>query len=60
MLECPAFSELRRNYLSRYYWQRPSMFKFVELIKTENNKLIKNLSIYLEKAFRLRKEILSG
>ena len=27
------FTELRKKYISRYYWNRPSMHKFISLIR---------------------------
>ena len=33
------------------------MPKLIELITTENINMLKNLSVYIEKAFRLRNEI---
>ena len=32
---CLCFTELRKIYLRPYYWKRPSMFKFIELLKSE-------------------------
>ena len=29
VLECNMFVELRKKYISRYYWNRPSMHKFI-------------------------------
>ena len=30
------------------------MIKFIELLTTENNTIMKNLSVYIDKAFRIR------
>ena len=49
---------LRKKYIRRYYWQRPNMLKFIELMSTEHCKTLKNLSVFIEKGFRLRKELL--
>ena len=54
LFECPFYNELRTQYLSRYFVVRPSMYKLTELFKTEVKKRIKNLSIYIFKAFQLR------
>ena len=58
VLECPIYVEFRRRYISKYYWQRPNMLKFIQLICSEHCKTLKNLSVFIEKAFQLRKEIM--
>ena len=32
------------------------MLKFIELLSTEHGKTLKNLSVFIEKGFQLRKE----
>ena len=54
VLECQLYKNLRRKYIDRFYWNRPSMYKFVELIKSSNSKTILNLAIYTYKAFKIR------
>ena len=51
---CSLYKDLRTKYIKRYYWQRPNMLKFLELLATKNITIIKNLSIFIEKAFKLR------
>ena len=58
VMECQRYTELRKKYLSKYYWQRPSMFKFVDLINSNNIKYIKNLGTFVYHAFKLRSDIL--
>ena len=41
-------------YLFRYYWSRPNVMKLKELLSTENIKVLLNLAIYTEKAFKTR------
>ena len=41
VLECRMYTELRRTYIPKHYWHRPSMFKFVELINTSNTRYLK-------------------
>ena len=59
VLECPLYAALRKQLIDKYFWKRPSMLKLVELFTTENVKILKKLSIFVEKAFKLRKEIMS-
>ena len=54
IIVCSLYKDLRKTYIKRYYWQRPNMPKFLELFSTENCNIIKNLSIFIEKAFKLR------
>jgi hypothetical protein len=54
VLECVLYNDLRRQFVPVYYYRRPNMQKFVELITTECKRVIRNLSTYVEKAFTLR------
>ena len=56
VIECNRYVELRKKYIPKYYWQRPSMIKFVELLNTTNKKLLRNLSIYIFLAFKYHSE----
>ena len=53
-LECTIYSTIRETYLSRYYRVRPNMFKTVELFSSDKVKLLRNLAVYVYKAFELR------
>ena len=50
VIECALYSQLRKQYIPRYFWNRPSMFKFTELINTTNVNTVRKLSIYIYKA----------
>ena len=54
ILECAIYDGLRKKYIKRYYWQNPNMPKFIELLTSEDSKIIKNLSCFIEKAFKMR------
>ena len=56
VLECTLYAEIRKVYISKYFWNRPNMYKFIELLCTDSKKMIKKLSMYTEKASRFRKE----
>ncbi|MCG8045176.1 MAG: reverse transcriptase family protein [Candidatus Thiodiazotropha taylori] len=56
LFECVLYQELRKQYIGRYYWQRPSMIKLVELVSSKNENILKKLSTYLNKAFKTRNE----
>ena len=57
VLECPLYDELRKKYIARYYWVRPSMFKFLELLNS-NAGGIRKLSSYIFYAFGQRTNLL--
>ena len=52
VFECVADNlvPLRKQYISRYYTQRPSMIKFIKLLRSDNVTTIKKLSLFLYKA----------
>ena len=60
---CKRLKALRSKYISRYFWTKPSMNKFIELLSSEHNKTINNLTILvysgLEVFANLRKKKLS-
>ena len=58
VIQCAAYSELREKYISKYFWKRPNMFKFVELINSSNINYIRKLCIFIYHAFNLRTELL--
>ena len=58
ILECPLYQELRKIYVKMYFWKRPNIPKFISLINSENEMEIRNLSIYIFKAFEKRNTIL--
>ena len=58
VIECNRYNELRKKYIPKYYFQRPSMYKFVELVTTENNILMNKFGSFVYQAFKLRSEML--
>ena len=53
--ECSLFRDLRIKYLPIHYRQRPNMYKFIELMCTDNEILLRNLCTFLYKAFELKR-----
>ena len=60
VLECPIYDDLRKMYISKYYWRNPSMSKFIDLISSTSEGRIRKLSVYIFYAFKLRAELLYG
>ena len=54
LFECILYSDLRKQYIRKYFWNRPNMIKLKELMSTTNKRTIRNLSLYIEKAFKIR------
>ena len=54
------YTDLRIKYIPKYYWERPSMNKFVALVNTTSIKLLRNLSVYVCQAFKCRTDLLYG
>ena len=47
MLICPLFQEFRKKYIKIYYRRNPSVFKFIQLMRTENIKDLINIGKYI-------------
>ena len=54
LFECPRYHDIRRQYLPTYFRVRPSMFKCIELLNTNNDKTVRSLAKYVFEAFRVR------
>ena len=50
VLKCPQYISIRKKYINEFYYKRPSMFKFIQLLKSCD----KSLAIYLKFAFKER------
>ena len=56
ILVCPAYNYLRCSYIKRYYRNRPSVYKLIQLLSTENVKELGNLGRFLSKACKQRED----
>ena len=54
IIACPCFTELRNKHLKTYYFIRPSVYKFAELLTNSNRKTTLSLAIYIKEATLLR------
>ena len=54
LLECSMYLDIRKRLIPKYYWERPSMFKALELLNSENNSLLKRLGKYVYLALQLK------
>ena len=53
-LICPAYEDLRKLYIPKYFYTRPSVYKFITLLNSTKLKLLNNLALYVIKSFKLR------
>ena len=53
LLKCPLYNNLRQQFIPNKYWEHPNNHKFKSV------KTIRNLSMFLYYAFKLRNESLS-
>ena len=58
VFKCPMFQDLRAKFIPPKYYNRPSEFRLVLLMCCKNKNVIKNLAIFLYKAFKRQSEIL--
>jgi hypothetical protein len=55
---CPCYRLIRKRYIDKYYYERPSMFKLTQLLSTRNEKMLNNLVCFLNCALRIRHNLL--
>ena len=60
VLKCPAYENLRKIHIKRYYRNSPNMHKFVQLLLCDTNKEINMLCKYINEAFKLRYQIINN
>ena len=54
MLECMLYRTLRVKLIPRYYRVHPNMYKLTELFKSNDETIVKNLSVYIYNAFEIK------
>jgi hypothetical protein len=59
VLCCSALSDIRRKFIPSKYYQRPCAFKLSLLMSSTKENDLRNLSIFLYKAFKFRDTIMS-
>ena len=58
VLCCPAFDDLRYEFIEPKYFNNPCEFRLVLLLATQNERALKNLALFVYKAFSRRKTLL--
>eukprot|EP00745_Piridium_sociabile_P027160 TRINITY_DN43758_c0_g1_i1.p1 TRINITY_DN43758_c0_g1~~TRINITY_DN43758_c0_g1_i1.p1 ORF type:complete len:378 (+),score=6.98 TRINITY_DN43758_c0_g1_i1:45-1136(+) len=59
VLCCPALDGLRNQYIPQKCYNFPSQFRLSLLLACEQESIVRNFSIYLYKAFKLRNDVFS-
>ena len=59
VLCCPAFDDLRYEFIESKYFNNPCEFRLPLLLATQNERSLKNIVLFLYKAFSRRKTLLS-
>ena len=52
LLICPVYSDIRQKYISKSYFVRWSVYKFVCLMDSSDTLVLKKLDRYLDKSFK--------
>ena len=58
-LICPSYTDLRQQYIQRYFYVNPSVLKYITLMNSTKAKVLRNLAIYITKAFKLRDSLIN-
>ena len=57
IFECPLYEDLRKQLIPYHFRVRPSMYKLISLINSNNDKTIKAFAKFVYLSFKLRKEL---
>ena len=54
LFECILYNSIRTKYISAYFRRHSNMSKFIELLSSDNETVVRKLSMYIQKAFFIR------
>jgi len=57
ILECSLYHDVRKQYIKKYFWCRPSMFKLKQLFESKNEIVLRRLGMFIFKCFEIRKSL---
>lgn len=60
ILKCECFQDLRVLYIKRYFYIRPNMFKFVQLLNSKNKTILLNLCKFVKQAIERRNHLIQN
>ena len=58
LFKCPLYRSFRSYLIKPYYWKKPSMYKYVQLMGSCNVKELRNLGKFIFRAIKLRSDML--
>ena len=58
VLVCPVYDSIRKKYIRPFYYKRPNIFKFINLMQTNQLTVLRNLGKFLSESFALRKTLM--
>ena len=56
---CQCYTTIRNKYINKYFYKNPSVYKFIELLKSNNKNDLVRLSLFVKEALCIRKAILN-
>jgi len=54
---CPCFSNVRKQYIDKKYYVKPSVYKYLQLLTTVDKQELINISLYVKHALLMRSNI---
>ena len=58
VLICPVYSQIRQKYIRLFYYLRPSVYKFIKLMQSNQINVLRNLGKYVYESFAIRKSLI--
>ena len=58
VLICPVYSQIRQKYIRPFYYLRPSVYKFIKLMQSNQINVLRNLGKYVYESFAIRKSLI--
>jgi len=52
-----TFCRFKKTYIKKFYYERPSVFNFLDLLQTQDEKQLRNTALYLKLAEKSRLEL---
>ena len=56
IIVCKKYSDLREQFIPKIYYRKPSMYKFIDLLRSNNRKTLLNLGNFISHAFKRRND----
>lgn len=59
ILECSVYKYLRSIYIRPYFWKRPNIIKFKQLMTSTNKNTVRSLATFIFKSFEKRNDLMT-